>query len=124
MVNYQNPVTIEREYSAYAFLPSIGGLQPDLPVCSFNSGARESLACCGRYIHVSPSVLRAGLYSIVLNRGSVILLAGNFSVPLTLSGISSEGIVPTVGQYGSVAFWGVSSAPTPQPKIADEPYLL
>ena len=35
MVNYHNPVTIEREYSAYAFLPSIGGnraIQPNLLV--------------------------------------------------------------------------------------------
>ena len=60
MVNYHNSVTIEREYSAYAFLPSIGGncaIQPNLLVCPFNSGARESLARCGWYIHVSLPVL-------------------------------------------------------------------
>jgi hypothetical protein len=37
------------------------------------------------------------------------LLAGNSSPPLTLSGISSEGIAPTGGRYGFVAL--VSSPP-------------
>ena len=61
MVNYHNPVTIEKEYSAYAFLPNIGGnraIQPDLPVCNFNSGALEALARRGWYLHVSLPVLR------------------------------------------------------------------
>ena len=32
MVNYHDPVTIAREFGAYAVLPSFSGLQPDLPV--------------------------------------------------------------------------------------------
>ena len=57
MVNYHDPVTIAREYGAYAILPSVSGLQPDLPVGSFNSGGCEALARRGRYIYVSLPVL-------------------------------------------------------------------
>jgi hypothetical protein len=57
MVNYHDPVTIEKEFCAYAFPPGISGLQPDLPVCPFNSGAREVVAPCGWYIYVSLHVL-------------------------------------------------------------------
>jgi hypothetical protein len=53
MVNYHDPVTIEREFGAYAFLWGISGPQPDLPVCHFNRGARKALARCGWYIYVS-----------------------------------------------------------------------
>jgi hypothetical protein len=44
MVNYHDPVTIAREYSAYAVLPSFSGLQPGLPVCPFNRGDSKRLA--------------------------------------------------------------------------------
>jgi hypothetical protein len=57
MVNYHNPVTIEKEFCAYAFLPGVSGLQPDLPVCPFDSDAREVVAPCGWYIYVSLPVL-------------------------------------------------------------------
>ena len=33
-----------------------------------------------------------------------LLVAGNSSLPFTLSGMSSEGVAPTDGQYGSVTF--------------------
>jgi hypothetical protein len=46
------------------------------------------------------------------------LVAGNSSLPFTLSGMSSEGVAPTDGQYGSVTFsFRVSSSPTLQPRI-------
>ena len=39
----------------------------------------------------------------LLNRDSP-LLAGNLSPRFTMSGMSSKGVAPTDGQYGSVAF--------------------
>ena len=53
MVNYQDPVTILREYSAYAFLLWFSGLQSGLLVGPSNSGDGEALARRGWYIHVS-----------------------------------------------------------------------
>ena len=52
------------------------------------------------------------------------LVAGNSSLPYTLSGMSSEGAAPTDGQYGSVTFlFGFRHhEPTPQPGI--DLYLL
>ena len=57
MVNYHNPATIESDFSTYAFLSDFSGLQPDLLVCLFNSGAREALARRGWHIYVSLIVL-------------------------------------------------------------------
>ena len=58
MVNYQDPVTILREYSAYTFLLGFSGLQFGLPSPS-NSGDGETLARHGWYIYVSPLSCRA-----------------------------------------------------------------
>ena len=53
MVNYQSPVTILEDYSAYPFLVGLQSLQPDLPLGPFNSGSREALSCHEWYIYVS-----------------------------------------------------------------------
>jgi hypothetical protein len=102
MVDYHDPVTIAHEFSAY---PSIAlrGSQPNLPV--LDSGGHEVLARCGRNIYVSLPVLpRQPPGSTWLNRYTP-LLAGNSSPTWTMSGMSSEGIAPTDGRYGFVAFF-------------------
>ena len=43
MVNYQSPVTILEDYSAYDFFVGLQTLQPDLAPVPFNSGSREAL---------------------------------------------------------------------------------
>jgi hypothetical protein len=89
--------------------------QPDLLVVIFDSGTREVLARRKWCIHVSPSPHVLPSWPPVstpqLNRGPR-LLAGNISLPLTLSGMSSEGVAPTDGRYGFVTFFWVSSPPT------------
>ena len=67
MVNYQDPVTIETDFSTYAFLSltvrlhRFSGLpvpvRSDLLVRLFNSGAREILARSAWHIYVSLPVL-------------------------------------------------------------------
>ena len=57
MVNYHNPNTIAREFSAYAFPSGFGSPQLDLPIGPFNSGAREALARRRWYIYVSFALL-------------------------------------------------------------------
>ena len=57
MVNYHNPVTIENDACAYASLPGISGLKPDLPVCPFDSGAHEVVAPYVWNVYVSLPVL-------------------------------------------------------------------
>jgi hypothetical protein len=59
MVNYHDPVTVAREFGAYASLSGLRGLHLDLTVCLFNSGAREGLAFRGWCICVSLSYFRA-----------------------------------------------------------------
>jgi hypothetical protein len=56
MVDFQDQARIEREFCAYGFCRA-SVVQPDLPVCPFNSGSREALARRGWHVHVSPHVL-------------------------------------------------------------------
>ena len=56
MVNYQDPVTMAREYSTYALLSGFRGMLLILLVVPFNSGDGEALARRGWYIYVSPSL--------------------------------------------------------------------
>ena len=128
MVNYQSPVTIQEDYSAYAFLSGFRVSSPAYHSVFFNSGSREALSCLLWYIYVSHPVLpgfRAGPQALVLNRDPP-LLAGNLSLTLTLSGILSEGVALTDGRYGFVAFFkklfGGLLSPVLRPRI--EYYLL
>jgi hypothetical protein len=57
MVNYNDPVTIAREFRACPDLPRFKISQPSLPIFLFNSGTCETLACYERYIHVSLTAL-------------------------------------------------------------------
>jgi hypothetical protein len=113
MVNFRDPATIAKESGAHAFPSGFRNWQPDSLVGLFNSGSRKALAPCGWHIHVSrcvlPSVYR--LSTPLLNRDPP-LLAGSSSPPLTLSGMSFEGVAPTDGRYGFVTFFWVSSPPT------------
>ena len=103
MVNYQDPVTILREYSAYAFLLWFSGLQFGLLVGPSNSGDGEALARRGWYIYVSIPVLpHWTLSSTRLLIFDPPLPVGNSLQPLTMSGMSSEGIARTDGRYGFV----------------------
>jgi hypothetical protein len=118
MVNYKDPATIAHDSGAYAFPPGIRDWQPNLLVDLFDSGLRKALACHVWYICVSPSphtlfVLASRLYSTVTPP----LPDGNSSLPLTLSGMSSEVVAPTAGLYGFVAFFLGFVTAHPQPRI-------
>jgi hypothetical protein len=57
MVNYNDPLTITKDFGAYTFRSSFGGWQPDLLVGLFNRGGCEALAPHGWCIYVSLHVL-------------------------------------------------------------------
>ena len=67
------------------------------------------------------STLLPGLYNCGLPRQ-----AGNSLLPSTMNGMSSGGIAPTDGQYGSVPFFQVSSnlIGTAHPQQRIDPFLL
>ena len=75
MVNYQDPVTMAREYSTYALLSGFRGMLLILLVVPFNSGDGEALARCGWYIYVSLHLLRpaASVFRPYLTISPVIL---------------------------------------------------
>ena len=70
---------------------------------SFYSDGREVLAHCGWPIYVR--LLRDG--SFWAPHGLPLFLVGNLSLPSISNGVSSKGVVPTSGQYGSASSFSV-----------------
>jgi hypothetical protein len=100
MVNYHDPAVVLQDTRTYAFAAKYMGSGSQLT--SFDSGSDENLACCGWTLLVCLPRRALGSHnnSIIIIR--CLSLAGS-SLPLSItSGVSSEGIAPSVGQYGFV----------------------
>ena len=55
-------------------------------------------------VYLCESTCPAALGSTSLFERDISRIAGNFSLPLTMSGMSFEGVAHTDGRYGSVTF--------------------
>ena len=86
MVNYHDPVTIAREYSAYAILPSFCGLQSGLSVLSTGLTLNVWHFVNGIFMSVS-QFSDAGQAILDWLTRDLLILAGNSSLPFTLSGM-------------------------------------
>jgi hypothetical protein len=106
MVNYHDPHTIARDASAYAF-PSDSGACGPIMRLFFSTAAGENLhhVFIGLFMWVYlPCRARLHWQAHLITQRDISHLAGNFSLPLTMSGMSFEGVAHTDGQYGSVTF--------------------
>ena len=112
MVNYHDPARLALDFCAYASCLAQEQCTQSTGR-SFYSGSREALAHCRWPVHVGLPY-HAGLQtsrSVTLR-----FSAGSSSLPLTTSGMSSEGIAHTCGRYGYVTkvflfFWVLFGPP-------------
>jgi hypothetical protein len=96
MVNFNSPAVVEQDFSAFAFASGSDSVEPeDLTNSSLRRGAPAPLAY---YIWDFP----VGAFCCVRITISSPLLVGSTLQLLTMSGMSSEGVGPTGGRYGSV----------------------
>lgn len=105
MVNYHDPNTVAQDFGPYALrLSQMVAAQFTSP--SFNRGTREALARRGWIVHVCllPCRLPPGLYEVFCSHADPSHVAGNSSLPLTMSGMSSEDVAQGDGQCGFVVF--------------------
>src|SRR5258708_7400518 len=107
MVDFHNPHTIARECSTYTF-PSGSGPCSAIYRSFFSTVAVLNLVHIynGIYmwVYLPPSRQTPGSFC-VLNRDPPHLV-GDSLLPLTMSGMSSEGVSPTDERYGSVSLFG------------------
>jgi hypothetical protein len=105
MVNYHDPAVLAQDACAYAFVARLCSSE-SLSNPYFCRGYGEVLPHCGRYLHVglAPRGARPS-YNVHTEHGvnSIRRLsAGSSSLISTMNGVSSKGVVLTIGQYGSV----------------------
>jgi len=93
MVNFKDPVVISRDASMYSVSGAWNAMN-DLSCCS---GRREALAYRGWSVHVRLVYPSRHLFGL-----NLYLPAGSSSLTSIMSGVSSEGVAPTDGRYGSV----------------------
>ena len=101
MVNYHDPVVVAQDYCASTFAAKQASSLSLLT--SFDSGTIEALACLGWTLLVCLPCRSSTLLLYRIESSGVSSTAGSFSLLSITSGMSSEGIAPSVGRYGSVA---------------------
>jgi len=103
MVNYHDPSIVAQDYCACTFVAKHVSLWGQLT--SIDSGNVKGLACCGWTLLVCLPRPRgpSTLVTVYDNNNLVFSFpAGSLSLLLITSGVSSEGVAPSVGRYGLV----------------------
>jgi hypothetical protein len=103
MVNYHDPVVVARDFCASTFAAKYASSWSQLT--SLNSDIIEGLACRGWTLFVCLPCRSKScpLFSQCIESSGVSFSAGSLSLLSIMSGVSSEGIAPSVGRYGWVA---------------------
>ena len=103
MVNYHDPVTISRDYGGYTFCEASARLT-DRSLRQRRSSTPGMLWMVYLCESDCPGTASLHLRALRLLSHDPSLLVGNSLLRFPMSGTSSEGIAPTDGRYGFVAF--------------------